>query len=174
MDTFICALGGFTGGALLAVLGVAAVIFVERRLAAWRAGNAVAAPSPTPQQAGPVGEDPHDTPAPLDRTTLAALIEAALDVQRQDRDMRQANTGYWGDTGYWVALAVREAEAVLSDPPETDDARAWLQSRRDLLARVHERYRQDADDPDGFGSATFHGLLSALDQIALPLDQTRS
>lgn len=172
MDTFICALGGFTGGALLAVLGVATVIFVERRLAAWRAGDSVAgaaaSPTSTPQQAVAAGEDPHRAPPALDRTTLAALIEAALDVQRKDRDMRLANTGYWGDTWLWVSRAIGYATPIL-DVPADGDLRAWLASRPAALEAAHEEYRREEEDPDGYGSGTLWELRRAVDEIRTTL-----
>lgn len=193
MENFVYALGGFLVGGAAGVALVFLIEQIRRRIARlWRspppeaegrhvpprpAASVPAMPWPIDRaelrkggaedQAVPPGSTASAPPIrrPIDRAELIRLLEAALDVQRKDRDMRLEEAWQWGDTGYWVGRAVREAEAVLCDVPETGDLNSWLQSRREVLADVHERYRQEADDPDGYGSGTFHELRRALDEI---------
>lgn len=199
MDTFVYALGGLLLGGAAGGAMVFLIEQIRRRIARlWSSPppEAESRPVPPPPAAPataeprpiggagmrPVGAEGQPVPPgsrastppvrrPIDRAELIRLIEAALDVQRKDRDMRLAEAWQWGDTGYWVGRAVRQAEAVLCDVPETGDLNSWLQSRREVLADVHERYRQEADDPDGYGSGTFHELRRALDEIdAMPAE----
>lgn len=95
---------------------------------------------------------------------LSAFI---LGPEREDAARRLADTAYWGDTGHWVLQAVIEVEACLRGTPPADGEPLvdWL---RTLLAAVearHERFRDNEDDPDGYGSATFHACRRRLAQL---------
>ncbi len=138
MDTVLCTLSAFIVGCLP---GTAVLLYAVRRKR---------------RQA-----------APTLRVSLAdvpRLIECALDAQRKDRDMRLANTGYWGDTWLWVSRAIGYATPVLKVPAD-GDIRAWLASRPAALEAAHNEYRREEEDPDGYGSGTLWELRRALEEL---------
>lgn len=105
--------------------------------------------------------------APLDRAQLVEFLRTALDEEIRDGDERNAKRWYWGDTGYWVHSAVAWASRVM-DPdqvPDPVDPARWLVDACPALEKVHAEYRNEREDPDGYGSATLHQLRRRLEAL---------
>lgn len=91
-------------------------------------------------------------------------MDHALQPERDDASKKLADQSYWGDTGIWVHRAVVQMEAVFHHLPHSHTAplRDWLNTVIEAIEVAHENYRDDEDDPDGYGSATFHQVLNRL------------
>lgn len=104
---------------------------------------------------------------PLDRAQLVEFLRAALDEEIRDGDERNEKRWYWGDTGYWVHSAVAWASRVM-DPeqvPDPVDPAQWLVDACLALEKVHQEYRYEREDPDGYGSGTLHQLRRRLEAL---------
>lgn len=129
------------------------------------------APPPRPGQAMTAtgsGDTAAPEPActtPPTRADVAMMLEQALAAQREDMHKREADMAYWGDTGYWVRVAIAVADPVLLPVPAEGDLHAWLLDRRDRLEEVRNEFRREQDDPDGFGLGTLGELQRDLDAI---------
>lgn len=82
----------------------------------------------------------------------------------EDAQKRLADPDYWGDTGHWVERAIGEIEAAMASVPVLNDTllSAWLSAVDAAVVASHERFRISEDDPDGYGSATFHQCLARI------------
>jgi len=100
------------------------------------------------------------------------LVQVVLQPERDDAKKRLDNTGYWGDTGYWVLRAVIEVERAIYRGSQFLDRPhdLWLREVIRETEAAHQTYRQEEEDPDGYGSATLHQCLARLRQISEDLE----
>lgn len=100
------------------------------------------------------------------------LIATLLADQYEDEAKKRADRSYWGDTADWVSLAIvaieRAVRGVSAPNPSNDvlhDVQTWLLAVKHSIQQSHQAFRSDQDDPDGYGSATFHEVLRVLDRV---------
>jgi hypothetical protein len=90
-----------------------------------------------------------------------------LNDERLDAKKRLENSGYWGDTGIWAALAVTKAEIAIDSVPFSKDTKfdAWVAEVSASIEKAHQAFRVEEEDPDGYGSATFQGILRRIEDF---------
>jgi len=90
-----------------------------------------------------------------------------LDPEREDAHKRLSNKSYWGDTGYWVVVAIGYIEGAIHRVPltQTTNVSVWLKGVVNEITEAKERFRREEEDPDGYGSATFNGALGRVYEI---------
>lgn len=95
---------------------------------------------------------------------VSRFREFVLGPEREDAERRMADRGYWGDTGDWVLRATLAVEEAISRIPVDSHTGVgdWLDRVITEAEAAHERFRQEEEDPDGYGSGTFHGCLRRM------------
>lgn len=91
-----------------------------------------------------------------------------LQAEHEDAAKRLNNRAYWGDTGEWVVLAIMAIEGVIDRVCAATQAPTpalWLAEVIAATEVAHQHYRQEEEDPDGYGSATFNGALGRMQQL---------
>lgn len=97
-------------------------------------------------------------------SALGDFKRLLLEEERQDAQRRLADTEYWGDTGAWVNRAIVKVEQAIDGVPFAPDTRLddWTGAVEAAIEAAHESFRKEEDDPDGYGSATFHAVRRRL------------
>ena len=105
---------------------------------------------------------------------LEASLQKILMLQVMDRDKCLSNSSYWGDTGYWVGVALDEAAPIVlqSVPPKNQSA--WLQEIYAEMEVRLEAFRRHEEDPDGYGSATLQEIMKEVARLASRLDSIKA
>jgi hypothetical protein len=95
---------------------------------------------------------------------LDHFIAIVLDPEREDAHKRLSDKSYWGDTGYWVVVAIGYIEGAIHRVPftPTTDVSVWLEGVIEEITHAQEQFRREEEDPDGYGSATFNGALGRV------------
>ncbi|MBX3575815.1 MAG: hypothetical protein KF723_01305 [Rhizobiaceae bacterium] len=97
---------------------------------------------------------------------VEAAVRAVFAHETADGTGKRANP-YWSSGGHNVGtdvlIAVSAARRSLHGGRS---ATLTLGRSLELLETAHERYRREEDDPDGFGSATFHAIRRAFEALA--------
>lgn len=98
---------------------------------------------------------------------LEEFKKIILDTERADAKKRLADKDYWGDTGYWVVVAIGEIERAIDSVEVTrkTDFGRWINKVIRVTEKAHDIFRKDQEDPDGYGSATFNEALGRMNGI---------
>ncbi len=114
------------------------------------------------------------------------FMELILQPEREDAQRRLADRNYWGDTGEWVLSAIVEVERAIHRAPEHSRncprcagnpgqarkcLKRWLKGVIREMEAAHQRFRDEEDDPDGYGSATFNGCLERAREFLEGVDE---
>lgn len=105
---------------------------------------------------------------PIDNTSLYQNIKnKVMEAQHKDAKMRLERPAYWLDTGYWVSLAIDKIEEAIDviSIKRNPDPEVWLRKVIGQVEIARDKFRKDYEDPDGFGIATFHEVVRALDDL---------
>jgi hypothetical protein len=102
-----------------------------------------------------------------DLSALETFKKCVLDPEREDAAKRLADPGYWGDTGKAVLRAIGYVEVAIDKTPyeRFTDLSEWLERVQRAVETAHGRYREDEEDEDGYGSATFHACLRRISEF---------
>ncbi len=99
-------------------------------------------------------------------TDIDAAVRAVFAHESADGTSKRANP-YWSSGGHNVGtdvlVAVNEARQCLR---LSGDTSLTVGRSLQLLAAAHDRYRREEEDPDGFGSATFHAIRRAFEELS--------
>ncbi len=101
----------------------------------------------------------------MDSSTLEAKLLAFIAAQRRQGEEWLENPFYTHgrhNVGSDVSGAALLAARTVGEVPRQADAAAYHAALTAALERIHELYREEAEDPDGYGSATFHEIRNAL------------
>jgi hypothetical protein len=107
----------------------------------------------------------------MDAATLEAKLLAIIAEQRQQGESWRASSYYTPgghNVGDDVCGAAVLALATVRDMPRRGDAAAYHAALYAALHGAHQMYREEAEDPDGYGSATFHEILRGLNALVSP------
>jgi len=115
-----------------------------------------------------------ETPSDVSPAGLVAQhVTELLARQRADGDDKLRNAWHWGDCGAQVLRATRACESILLPLPEDDEVPAYLARVQDALSVLAERYRERADDPDGYGVGTVREVEIAMEALCRSLIEKR-
>ena len=89
-------------------------------------------------------------------------IRRILERQARDANEKLNESWYWGPIGGDVFDAVRAADTAIGSVATSGHIYQYLIAVEDALAEAHERYRRDAVDEGGYGSATFHEIRRGI------------
>lgn len=99
-------------------------------------------------------------------TDLGAAVRAIFAHETADGTGKRADS-YWSSGGHNVGTdvltAVNEARQCLRLDGETP---LTLGRSLQLLEAAHDQYRRAHEDPDGFGSATFHAIRRGFEALS--------
>jgi hypothetical protein len=95
---------------------------------------------------------------------IAKFKELVLQPEREDAQKRLENRAYWGDTGDWVVRAIMAVEGAINRVPHRPGQSLpdWLDAVLREVEAAHAAFRVEEEDPDGYGSGTFHGALRRI------------
>lgn len=111
----------------------------------------------------------------IDNTALYQNIKnKVMQPQHKDAKMRLERPAYWLDTGLWVSLAIDKIEEAIDiiSIKRNPDPEVWLRKVIGQVEMARDKFRNDYEDPDGFGIATFHEVVRALDELVGKTNQT--
>lgn len=95
------------------------------------------------------------------------MIVELLRSQYADADAKDREAWQWGNTGSVIRRAVRECERIVLPPPRTEEGRPEYFARvLPALADLADRYRNDADDAEGYGLGTVREIEVAIMKMA--------
>jgi hypothetical protein len=95
-------------------------------------------------------------------SAVGKFKDAVLQPEREDAERRRADTAYWGDTAHWVTLAIVAVDRAIDRVPPRMPLSDWLAAVAFEIEDAAQRFREDEEDPDGYGIATFHGCLDRV------------
>lgn len=101
------------------------------------------------------------------RVPIELELDAILGRQRQEASQMLRDAWYWGLNGSSVAVAVEHAAVAIGTVARSHDLVQYLEDVHAALATAHEEFRQSDPDEDGFGSATFHEIRTAVVTLRL-------
>ena len=108
------------------------------------------------------------------RNQSSRAVFLVLEKQKEDARAKQSDR-YWGqgsnNVGDAIYRAVHRVEAALQG---LDQALITLGELRDLIEAVRVENQNDPDDEHGFGSATYHGILEAIDAMIRRVGPSRT
>lgn len=100
------------------------------------------------------------------------MLETEIDAiftKQCDWVEHAANSGqYPGHIIHDVHAAIGIADRVVKSVAPHTNCAAYIEELIAMLDAAHNRYRQDYDDEDGYGSATFHEIKQALANLNSP------
>lgn len=103
----------------------------------------------------------------MDMSYTQTIKASVLEAQYIDAKKRLDDEDYWGDAGYWVTLAIQRIELAIDSVPcdATTNSNDWVKEVIKKVEASHQDYRENEEDPDGYGSATFHEVMRNLDNL---------
>lgn len=108
------------------------------------------------------------------RNQSSRAVFLVLERQKEDARAKQSS-GYWGqgsnNVGDAIYRAVHRIEAVLQG---LEQDVITLGEFRDLIEAVRLENQNDPDDEYGFGSATYHGILDAINAMISRVGPSRT
>ena len=107
---------------------------------------------------------------PLTANVLATGVSVLLERQRADAADMDANSAHWGFTGGIVRRAVTECERVLLPLPNDSMLEDYFKRVVPELAELANRYRNDQNDPEGYGLGTVREVEEAVKAMMSHLD----
>jgi hypothetical protein len=103
--------------------------------------------------------------AGMELKTLEARIDRILQAQDADGAARLSDPSYPPQVGQAIQYAAHLARSAIGHPSDSTDAVSFLRGAVERIQALHQRWRQEEEDEDGFGSATLHEVRRDLESL---------
>jgi|WetSurMetagenome_2_1015567.scaffolds.fasta_scaffold524741_2 hypothetical protein len=101
----------------------------------------------------------------MNSTELKKSIDGIIIKQREEALRMNEKSWYYGPSGTMVSLAVDLAATSINSVLVCEPAAQYLHKIISSVETVFARFKDEYEDVDGYGSATFHEMLRELREL---------